>query len=260
MKQFIRTYWKTLLFFAVIGLLGGFFSGLYLLDSYPAQLQQQLVAELESSGLGQIPADLLLGVVAAMQSAGYGIVLGAAGIWLGKKTGLWRDQRVITRRPLAIALAVGLAGGLAMILSDVLLFAPQNEAILNSYAAKPTVWYLLATVTYGAVIEEVMMRLFFLSLVAFVLHRLFAKHREKPTTAVLIIANVLSAVLFAAGHLPTTAILLGLNPLTIFRCFLLNGGLGLPFGWLYRKYGLRYAMIAHGACHVVSKLIWMLFL
>ena len=40
----------------------------------------------------------------------------------------------------------------------------------------------------------------------------------------------------------------------------LAGSFGLLFGWLYRKYGLRYAMIAHGGCHVVSKLIWILFL
>ena len=33
-----------------------------------------------------------------------------------------------------------------------------------------------------------------------------------------------------------------------------------PFGWLYRKYGLRYAMIAHGGCHILSKLIWILFI
>ena len=40
---------------------------------------------------------------------------------------------------------------------------------------------------------------------------------------------------------------------------LLSGVFGLAFGWLYRKFGLRYAMIAHGGCHVVSKLIWILF-
>ena len=42
--------------------------------------------------------------------------------------------------------------------------------------------------------------------------------------------------------------------------FLLNGGIGLLLGWLYRKYGLRYAMIAHAGCHLVSKLIWILFI
>ena len=35
---------------------------------------------------------------------------------------------------------------------------------------------------------------------------------------------------------------------------------GLLFGWLYRKHGLQYAMIAHGGCHLISKLIWILFL
>ena len=55
-------------------------------------------------------------------------------------------------------------------------------------------------------------------------------------------------------------ILLGNSPMFIFRCFLLNGGLGLLFGWLFRKYGLRYAMVAHGGCHIVSKLAWILLL
>ena len=91
------------------------------------------------------------------------------------------------------------------------------------------------------------------------LHRLLDKD-GKQSTAVLIAANVIAALLFAAGHLPATFQLLGNSPLIIFRCFLLNGGLGFLFGELYRKYGLRYAMIAHGGCHVVSKLIWILFL
>ena len=131
---------------------------------------------------------------------------------------------------------------------------------MNSYAAKPTIPYLLATMTYGAVIEEVMLRLFWMSLVAFVLHKLFGKKHDQPTVAILMIANVIAALLFAAGHLPATAQLLGLTPMIIVRCFLLNGGLGLLFGWLYRKYGLRYSMIAHGGCHIVSKLIWILFI
>jgi hypothetical protein len=45
----------------------------------------------------------------------------------------------------------------------------------------------------------------------------------------------------------------------LFRCFLLNGGFGLFFGWLYRKHGIQYAMLAHAALHIVSKLIWTLF-
>ena len=56
-----------------------------------------------------------------------------------------------------------------MILPDVRFFGQYSEAIMNSYASKPTIPYLPASVTYGAVIEEVMMRLFRLSLVAFLL-------------------------------------------------------------------------------------------
>ena len=52
---------------------------------------------------------------------------------------------------------------------------------------------------------------------------------------------------------------IGLNPVIIFRCFLLNGGAGLLFGRLYRKYGIHYAMLGHALAHVVSKLIWILF-
>lgn len=125
---------------------------------------------------------------------------------------------------------------------------------------KPTPAYILGCVTYGAVIEEVMLRLFMMSLIALVLHLIFERGKETASVWVLVTANIISALLFAAGHLPATQILLGLSPMILVRCFLLNGGIGLLFGWLYRKFGLRYAMLAHGGCHVVSKLIWILFL
>lgn len=251
MKSFLKAYWRTLLFFGVVGLVGGYFVGIYQLDSFPEEMRQEIL------GQGLTPA--LLGAITALQSAGYGILLGAGGIWLGKRTGLWRDQRNITKKPLTITLVVAVAGGAVMILSDLLFFGRYSQPIMDSYAAKPGIPYLVAMVTYGGVIEEVMLRLFMMSLVAFLLNKVFGR-QGKPGTAILVAANVISALLFAAGHLPVTVILLGSSPLLIFRCFLLNGGLGLLFGWLYRKYGLRYAMIAHGGCHIVSKLIWIFFI
>ena len=252
MKKFITDYWKTLLFFAMVGVVGGFFTGIFLLDSYPVEMQQELLAQ----GMN----DMILGLVTAVQSAGYGIVLGAFGIIWAKKIDLWKDERNISRKPLMITIAVGIIGGLGMILSDIFFFGQYSEAIMNSYAEKPTIVFVLASVTYGAVIEEVMLRLFGMSLIAFVFYKLFEKKKDKPSTAVLVLANVITALMFAAGHLSATFMLLGNDPLIIFRCFLMNGGLGLLFGFLYRKYGLRYAMMAHGGCHVVSKLIWILFI
>ena len=147
-----------------------------------------------------------------------------------------------------------------MILLDIWFFGNYSQVILDSYKIKPTLAYILASVTYGAVIEEVMLRLFFMSLIAFVLHRLFEKNSEQVSDIIFIIANIIAVLLFAAGHLPATEMLIGLSPMIVFRCFLLNGSLGILFGRLYRKYGLHYAMLAHGGCHIVSKLIWIFFI
>ena len=252
MKQFINTYWKTLLFFGIVGLIGGFFTGYFLLETYPAEIQRQL--------LDQGITESILALITAVQSAGYGVVLGAGGIFLGKKTGLWKDETTLAKKPLLRSAAVAAAGGVAMILLDILVFGQYSDVLMDSYAKKPSIPYLLASVTYGAVIEEVMLRLFMMSLIVFLLHKVFGKREEKPATAVLVAANIMAALLFAAGHLPATAAILGTSPVIIFRCFLMNGGLGLLFGALYRRYGLRYAMISHGGCHMISKLLWILFL
>ena len=252
LKNFFVSYWKTLLFFTLVGLVGGFFTGIYLMDSYSEEIRQQLL----EAGMN----NLLLGAVSSAQSAAYGLILGAIGIFLGKKTGLWKDERTLTKKPLISAAVCGTIGGMVMILSDVLFFGRYCEVILESYASKPTVPYLVAMILYGGVIEEVMLRLFIMTLIAFLLHKLFWRKNEKTPVAALVVANIIAAILFSVGHLPATFALIGNSPMILLRCFLLNGGLGLAFGRLYRRCGLRYAMIAHGLCHVVSKLIWILFL
>ena len=113
----------------------------------------------------------------------------------------------------------------------------------------------IASILYGGVIEEIMLRLFMMSLIALLLWKLFWRRCDKDVipTMVFATANIVSALLFAAGHLPATVMLYGeLTPLILFRCFLLNGGLGLAFGWLYRRYGIEYAMMAHAGVHMES--------
>ena len=107
MKKFIIDYWKTLLFFAIIGLVGGFFVGIYQLDSFPMELQQQVYDQ----GITKT----ILGVVSAIESAGLGIVLGALGILLGKQIGLWKDEQFISKKPLILSLVIGVVGGMVMI-------------------------------------------------------------------------------------------------------------------------------------------------
>lgn len=252
MKKIIKECWKQILFFVLIGIIGGFFTGLYSFDSYPIEIKEQLINE----GLNKY----LLGLITSIQSAGYGLILGSIGILLSKKIGLWKYGIKFEKKPIISSIIVTIIGGLSMILLDILFFGNYSQVIVDSYSIKPTILYIIASITYGAVIEEVMLRLFIMSLIAFILHKIFEKTKQDTSTSILIIANIISSMLFAAGHLPATEMLMGLSPMIVFRCFLLNGGLGLLFGRLYRKYGIYYAMIAHGGCHIISKLIWILFL
>jgi membrane protease YdiL (CAAX protease family) len=119
---------------------------------------------------------------------------------------------------------------------------------------------IIAGLLVGGVIEEVMMRLFFMSLLVFIISRLFCKNEKDIPVRVFAAANIISALLFAAGHLPGTMAMTTLTPLLLLRCFLFNGGLGLCFGWLYRKYGIGYAMISHGFAHLISDLLMVIFI
>ena len=68
-------------------------------------------------------------------------------------------------------------------------------------------------------------------------------------------AIVITALLFGAGHLPTTAAMLPLTPLVVARALLLNGIGGIVFGWLYWKRDLLAAMLAHFSADVVLHVV-----
>ena len=249
MKQTIKNNLKYLIFLAIFGLIGGYFTALYSIQS----LNQDMLDDI----LSQIGNMDLLIIITTIQSLGYAIILGIIGIILAQKIGLWRKVKFIKQGNIEL-LIVSLIGGAAFILIDVLVFSNFHEVIQNSYEAKPTVEYIIASITYGGVIEEVMLRLFFMSLIAFVIQKITQK--EEMSSKTLIIANVIATLLFAAGHLPGTFMMsTPVTPMIIFRCFLMNGGFGLLFGRLYRKYGIHYAMLGHAGVHIVSKLIWILF-
>ena len=126
-----------------------------------------------------------------------------------------------------------------------------------------TINAIFASILYGGIVEELLLRLFMMSLLVIIIWKLFYRKMamEKIPAGIYIIANVLAAILFAAGHLPATAGAFGeLTTLLIFRCFLLNGAFGIIFGYLYKKYGIQYAMASHAGFHIVSKAIWLVLI
>lgn len=236
-----------------IAVLAGIFVGRYQLDLYPAELIEELIAQLGST-------ELLI-VIGAVQTVGYAFICGFAGYMLADKLGLWKPVR-FEQKPLLSTLVISAVGGIILSL-DYFTFGAVIDGIRESTAAGLTASGVIASVLYGGIIEEVMLRLFFLSLIALVIWKVFYRNCDSAhiPQRVFIAANIVAAVVFAAGHLPAIyATFGGLTPLLLIRCFLFNGGFGLVFGRLYRKYGIIYAMAGHTLFHIVSKIVWFLFI
>ena len=236
-----------------ISIVAGIFVVIYQMDLYSDEIIAEAVAQLGS-------VELLV-AVGAVQTAGYALFCGFFGYMLADKVGLLKPVK-FEKKSFFITLALSLVGGVALSL-DHWVFGSMIDGIQSATGAGLTVSGVIVAVLYGGIIEEVMLRLFFMSLLAFVVWKLFFKKYDKDNipTKVFVIANVVAALLFAAGHLPATFITFGgLTPMLLLRCFAYNGVFGLVFGWLYRKYGIAYAMAGHALCHIVSKTVLLIFI
>lgn len=247
--------WKAPFLFALcmmpIGAIAGYFTGLYQLDFMGEATKELMVSQLGS-------AEALL-AVGAVQVAVYAFLFGFFGYILACKLGLMKPFR-LEKKPLAVTAVLSLAVGVLLSL-DYWVFGAVIPGVQEANAATLQYHVIIASILYGGVIEELMMRLVVMSLLAWLSWKLFFRKARTVPVGVLIAANILSALLFAAGHLPATVQLFGtLTPLILLRCFLLNSLGGLVFGWLYRKHGIQYAMVSHALCHIVCKVIWLVFI
>ncbi len=247
--------WKKALLFALcllpVAIIGGW---LAVEMTLPTVDQAMLETAIEQAGsLAAVKA------ASTLSTAVSALVLGFFGYILAEKTGLMRSFR-FEKAVLLRVLLISAAGG-ALLSLDAWTFGSLIPQLKASYASSGSfdamVW--ISSILYGGVIEEVMMRLFFMSLLSLVGWKLFFRKEAAVPVQALIGANVLSALAFAAAHLPVTVQTFGnLTFLLVFRCFLLNGAAGLLFGRFYRKYGLQYAILGHMLFHIVSRTIWLI--
>jgi membrane protease YdiL (CAAX protease family) len=162
------------------------------------------------------------------------------------------------RSILPLSIALGVVTTLLVLGLEFFYFQPammkelgDTAAALNLQTAQPAAWKGFLASFYGGIAEEILLRLFVMSLFVW-LGKFISKTTEgKPTIAVFWIANILAAVLFGLGHLPATALLIPIIPLIIARAILLNGLIGVVCGWLYWKRGLEAAMISHFSADLV---------
>lgn len=256
MKETLKKALKLALILLPLAAIGGYFTGTYAFASYGEEMQQLL---LEQIGSAQI-----LAVITMAQSVMYTVFCAVVGYILAEKTGLLKSFK-IEKSKLMVTVVAGLVCGI-IFASDYWLFGKSIPQVAASYGTGVTfnnidTW--ISSVLYGGIVEELMLRFFLMSLVAWIIWKLFFKKcaKEHIPVKVFAIANILCAIVFAAGHLPATLITFGeLTVLIVFRCFLMNGLFGAVFGELYRRYGIQYAMAGHVVPHVISKLIWLMFL
>jgi membrane protease YdiL (CAAX protease family) len=152
-----------------------------------------------------------------------------------------KDYQKIIKNISLLSVLLGGLSALAIYTTDKL-FTLQGSAISTSQNPAP-IWQKLLAAFYGGITEEILMRLFLMTLLIWIGIKLTKK--SKPTQTIIIISIVIASIIFGLGHLPITAALTKITPLIIARAVVLNGIGGLVFGWLYWKKGLESAIIAH---------------
>lgn len=139
--------------------------------------------------------------------------------------------------------------GAALALVAVLAIASGAKALLPELArvdaAPRAAWKGLLASFYGGIGEELQLRLFLMTMLAWLLMRA----RLKLPVA-LGAANVLAALAFGAGHLPAAAGLLPLTAGVVAYIVSANAAAGIVFGALYVRHGLEAAIAAHFLCDI----------
>ena len=234
-----------------------------LLLPYALEIQSSAI---DLSKLG-LPLPLLLAIQIVQNGIIFAIVI-FAGLFFAGRVGLGAPilesmtrgestgERIRAMLPLSILL--GVVSTLVVLALEFFYFQPamvkelgNSAAALNLQTAQPSAWKGFLASFYGGIAEELQLRLFVMSLFVW-LGRFLSKTTDgKPTRAVFWIANILAAVLFGLGHLPTTALLVPLTPLIVTRAVVLNGLIGMACGWLFWKRGLESAIVAHFSADLV---------
>ena len=154
MKQNVK---KALRFTAAalpVAALAGLLVGGYMFDGYGPDMQAEILAQIGSYGTFL--------AVTAVQSTVYAAVCGFLGHLMAGKLGLMRPFR-FEKEKLLSALALTVLCGVVFAL-DPWLFGRVIPEVAASYDAGISASYFFGSILYGGVVEEILLRLFFMSL------------------------------------------------------------------------------------------------
>lgn len=181
----------------------------------------------------------------------------AAGVWLAPRVGLQAPvvAACLSERPAAPAARAQLVPGLwAGALAAAWLWGLAQVAPPELRSAAPGGAGALAVkLLYGGITEELLVRWGLMTLLAWLGWRLLQRGKGPVSRGVMAAAVVVSAVLFAVGHLPAAQAMAGaLTPGVVAFVLVGNTAFGLLAGWLFARHGLEAAMLAHVLAHALS--------
>lgn len=215
-----------------------------------------------------IPLPLVVAAGVAQDFILLGVVIGV-GLWLGRKLGLgapllesWlyhEKPTVRARDSLKYGALVGITVGIVLLII-ILPAAPHLPGLPFVAASRAAVWKRVLVCFCGGIDEEVLTRLFLLTLFAWLGVRIFQKQKARLSPATFWITNIIVAVLFGLGHLPNAALVMHITPIVVVLALVLNGIAAIPFGYLYWKRGLEAAIIAHFCADFVIYVVGPAFL
>lgn len=114
---------------------------------------------------------------------------------------------------------------------------------------------LAAKLLYGGITEEVLMRWGLMTTLIWLPWRIWQKKTGRPKRVYVMSAILLTALLFAVGHLPAV-MAMEIEPTTPVIAYIVVGNAlpGILFGVLYWRNGIEAAMLAHALGHVIATL------
>ena len=153
------------------------------------------------------------------------------------------------------AAIVGCIVGFVIVFCSILFGGQSIKMILQRNCNVPfsfAIKGLLASF-YGAINEEIYLRLFVMSLLVWIFYK-FSKNKNNPIF--MWFSIFISSILFGLGHLPIALKFAPLSVWLVAKIVTLNGIAGVAFGWLYWKKGLESAMIAHFSADIILHVLW----
>ncbi|WP_248612275.1 CPBP family intramembrane glutamic endopeptidase [Methanobacterium alcaliphilum] len=249
----MKTKWKLFIILLIASIFG-----VIAVMPYTFTLQAEL---LENS---PVPLYVLL-VVQLIQSIVLFVIAIFIGLSLVKKVGLglpiiegWLEGKEVKeylKSILGISIGLGILAGVLIIGIDYLFSFAGVSINITQASINPPAWQGFLASFYGGINEEILLRLFLMTLIAWIIFKIRKTTEGTPTNIGMWLAIILAAIIFGAGHLPAVMSLTTLTPMVIIRTILLNAVGGIIFGWLYWKKGLESAMVSHFSADIVLHVI-----